>query len=152
MDAWGLLSFSGGQKFVWEKNLYGRQLVKKFTFSIVDVETSCRICKEAVDLEELWDHVERCMEVRRINYWHERQRNDTKQCLFCKQWVTLFEMEDHVEECRWKDCVEYGLRIEKLVKDWVVFRRCGHVVCRACNRRLERCDNGKKVICVKCRE
>ncbi|CAF0818288.1 unnamed protein product [Brachionus calyciflorus] len=58
------------------KNLY-RQLVKKFTFSIVDVETSCRMCKETVDLEELWDHVERCMELRRINYWHERQTNDT---------------------------------------------------------------------------
>ncbi|CAF0912820.1 unnamed protein product [Brachionus calyciflorus] len=66
-----------------DKNLY-RQLVKK-SFSIVDVETSCRICKKVVDLEELWDHVERCVEVRCINYWYDRQRTDTKQCQYCKQ-------------------------------------------------------------------
>ena len=75
-----------------DKILY-RQLVKKFTFSIVDVETSCRICKEVVDLEEL---CERCVQVRCINYWHDRQTTDKKQCRYCKQWVTLFEFDDHV--------------------------------------------------------
>ncbi|CAF0926756.1 unnamed protein product, partial [Brachionus calyciflorus] len=69
---------------------------------------------EAVDLEELGDHVERCMDVRCINYWQDRQTTDIKQCQYCKQWVTLFEFDDHVDECKWKECLKCGLRIDKM--------------------------------------
>ncbi|CAF0853998.1 unnamed protein product [Brachionus calyciflorus] len=69
---------------------------------------------QVVDLEELWDHVERCVEVRCINYWHDRQTTDTKQCQYCKQWVKLFEFDDHVDECRWMECLKCGLRIDKM--------------------------------------
>ncbi|CAF1001753.1 unnamed protein product [Brachionus calyciflorus] len=87
------------------------------------------------------DHVERCMEVRRINYWHERQTNDTKQCLFCKKWVKMFELDDHLEECRWRDSVKCGLRIEKLEED-AHLNECETTVvsliaCPMCPQRLE---------------
>ena len=51
------------------------------------------------------------------------------------------------------NCFECPISIKKKsAKDWVVSGRCGHVVCRGCSRRLERCDHGKKVKCVKCRQ
>ncbi|CAF0877465.1 unnamed protein product [Brachionus calyciflorus] len=166
--------------------------------------------EEVVDLEELWDHVERCVEVRCINYWHFRQTSDRKQCQYCKQSVILFEFDEYVDECKWIESLKCGLRIDKFeevanlnqceptvvnliacplcpqnfeaneleehwvdcvgnrrrrcklcgereesghncfecpiciekkpMKDWVVFGRCVHVVCRGCSWRLERCD------------
>ena len=122
-----------------DKNLY-RQLVKK-SFSIVDVETSCRICKKVIDLEELWDHVERCVEVRCINYWYDRQRTDTKQCQYCKQWVTLFEFDDHVDDCKWKECLKCGLRIDNM-EEVAHLNQCEPTVvnliaCPLCPQRFE---------------
>ena len=209
-------------RFLVEKKLY-RQLVKKFTFSLVDVDTSCRICKSPVELDELWDHVEKCMEVRCLNHWGEKQTSEKVECPICEKSFSLIEFGEHAERCKWDDCEICGEKYKKMekrdhmlkcepavvtliecpncperlemkdverhlrecsermrikkckicgereerghnchecpiclekkpVKDWVIFRRCGHVVCRACSRRLVRHDNGKKVVCVNCRE
>ncbi|CAF1054952.1 unnamed protein product, partial [Brachionus calyciflorus] len=204
------------RRFLVEKSLY-RQLVKEFTFSLVDVDTCCRICKSTVELDELWDHVERCMEVRCLNYWGERQTSEKVDCPICEKSFRLIEFSDHAENCKWNNCETCGERYKKLekgehmvkcepavvtlkecpncperlemkdverhlrecsermrvrrckicgereerghnfhecpirlekkpVKDWVIFRRCGHVVCRACSRGLKLVTEPRTVV------
>ena len=127
-------------RYAIDKVLY-HNLVKRFTFSIVDVETNCRLCKASVDLEELWDHVEKCMEVHCINYWYERQSKDTIKCQFCSEKVSLINVEDYIEEFSWMDCVKCGLRIKKL-EATEHLNDCGAPVvelikCPDCHLRLE---------------
>ncbi|CAF0818306.1 unnamed protein product [Brachionus calyciflorus] len=89
---------------------------------------ACPMCPKRLEAHELEHHLLICVE-----------RN--RRCKLCGE---SEETGHDYNEC--PICME-----KKPVKEWVVFGRFRHVVCRVCSRRLERCDKGKKVVCVKCR-
>ena len=100
-------------KFLVDRNLY-KQLVKRFTCSLVDVGTSCRMCKQEIELENLWDHVEGCMEARCLANWYERQAREMMECPICGTIMSIAEFTVNVEGCKWKVCETCGARIKKL--------------------------------------
>lgn len=90
------------------------RLLKKFDPEMIEIDNYCHICYDLIRLEDLWKHVEECVEKVQKKFFENQKEKLLVECAICETKVSFKNYSSHLVDCKMKKCENCHEMIKKI--------------------------------------